>query len=381
MIKDIKMDNNLRLIENCKPYDVGAKADKYFISAMNESFDFHYKNNDVFRKNADRFSIKSLKSIKELSKYPYIFVNFFKSHRLCSVPEKEVKISLSSSGTGGHKSYHPLDEKSLSRIKKIVDSSFLEAGLKSNKKHNYLCFTYDPYVAKELGTAFSDKLLTGLTPIAEEYYALKFNKKNKEFEFDEEECVKVLEKYERSGLPLRILGFPAYIWKVLSSKDKNYKFPLESAIITGGGWKLHTGEEVEKATFKSMIAKKLGISPDNIRDTYGMVEHGIPYLDCEYNNFHVPVYSRIIVRDPLSLKVLEENKPGIMQLITPYMHSFPGISLLSTDKAYLHTGCPCGRKTPYFSLLGRGGIKKHKGCAINAAELLARNEQRKGNLV
>jgi len=370
------MNENMKLIETCSPHETGKKADKHFIMAMNESFDFHYYNNDIFRKNADTFDISHLKKIKDLEEYPYIFVNFFKSHRLSSVTDDLIKISLSSSGTGGHKSYHPLDEESLERIKKIVFYSFEEAGLISNKPHNYLCFTYDPNVAKDVGTAFSDKLLTNLTPISNEYYALKFNNKNKEFEFDEKECLKILYKYEKSGLPLRILGFPAYIWKVLSSTNKTFNFPKESAIITGGGWKLHTGEEVEKSKFKQMIAYKLGISPDNIRDTYGMVEHGIPYLDCKYNNFHIPVYSRILIRDPLSLKVMKEGETGIMQLFTPYMHSFPAISLLSTDKAYLKTNCPCGRKTPYFVLMGRGGVKKHKGCAINAAELLSRMEKR-----
>jgi phenylacetate-coenzyme A ligase PaaK-like adenylate-forming protein len=370
-------DKNLALINECKSNEVGKKADKYFVDAMNESFEFHYKNNEIFRKNADKFSVKYLKSVRQLADYPYIFVNFFKEFSVSSVPDSKVKIRLSSSGTGGKKSYHPLDDKSLERIKKIVTESFSDAGLVSNEKHNYLCFTYDPNVAKDVGTAFSDKLLTNLTPIENEYYALKYNKKNKEFEFNEEECVEVLNQYEKSGLPLRILGFPAYIWKVLSSTKKYYKFPKNSAIITGGGWKLHTGVEVEKSIFKSMIGEKLGISPENIRDTYGMVEHGIPYLDCKYNHFHIPVYSRILIRDPLSLDVLDNGKTGIMHLFTPYMHSFPAISLLTTDKAYIKSDCPCGRKTPYFVLQGRGGLKKHKGCAINAAELLSRIEKGK----
>lgn len=369
------MDKVLYLIKSFHPYDTKKNVEKAFCDAMNESFDFHYKNNKLFRLNADRFKTKYLTSYNDLKDYPYFFVNLFKSKRMCSVPTKKIKIRLSSSGTGGKKSYHYLDDISLMRIKLIVNNIFSSFNLTSKEKFNYLCFTYDPKKAKNIGTAFSDKLLTTLTHSKKIFYALKFDKKTKEFVFDEKECLDVLKKFEKSGLPLRILGFPAYIWKVLSEYKGNFKFPENSAIITGGGWKLHTGEEVPKPIFKEMIANKLGISPHNIRDTFGMVEHGIPYLDCEYHNFHIPIYSYAIVRDPLTLKPLDYGEEGILHLFTPYMHSFPAISLLTTDKVIMEINCPCGRKTPFFNITGRGGIKKHKGCAIKATELLLKNKE------
>ncbi|MDD2715169.1 MAG: hypothetical protein PHW04_04670 [Candidatus Wallbacteria bacterium] len=371
------MDKMDILIEKHAPYETGKPAQKAFYDALNECFDFHYSRNDLFRKNADFFGKKCPRSDADLPAYPYLFVDLFKSRRMCSVKAREIRIRLSSSGTGGRKSYHYLDGISLSRIKRIVAKTFDDHGLVSDKRCNYLCFTYDPKVAKDVGTAFSDKLLTGLTPRASVYYSLKFNDKSGEFEFNEQECVELLKKYQKSGLPLRILGFPAYLWKVLTSHHGDFSFPADSFVITGGGWKLHTGEEVPKQVFKGMIGKKLGIAPDHIVDTYGMVEHGIPYIDCREGNFHVPIYARVLAREPLSLSVMPYGGEGIAQLVSPYMHSFPAVSLLSTDRISMGEGCACGRKTPFFNILGRGGVKKHKGCAINAAELLARQEGRR----
>ena len=43
----------------------------------------------------------------------------------------------------------------------------------SREVTNYLAFTYDPGVAKDLGTAFSDELLTRLTRVGEVHYAIR----------------------------------------------------------------------------------------------------------------------------------------------------------------------------------------------------------------
>lgn len=368
------MDMMEKLIEMLNPYDYGKKADQMFIDAFNESFEFHYQNNLLFKKNADAAGFLELENIDSAAFIPCFFVDLFKSRRMCSVPSEQIRIRLSSSGTGGRKSYHYLDQISLERIEKIVRKIFADHELVSSETCNYLCFTYDPAKAKDVGTAFSDRMLTDLTGKKEVYYALKYSEEKKDFVFSENDCLKKLAEFEKSGLPLRILGFPAYIWKVLSQRPEGFCFPESSAVITGGGWKLHTGQEVPKQTFKKMIAEKLGIIQQRVIDTYGMVEHGIPYVDCPYGNFHVPVYARILIRNPLDLRIKKDGEPGIMQLLTPYMHSFPAISLLTTDKAVLQKNCQCGRKTPFFTLLGRGGVKKHKGCAINAAELLARQE-------
>jgi len=139
--------------------------------------------------------------------------------------------------------------------------------------------------------------------------------------------------------------------------------------MAGGGWKGQQDKEIEKSRFKKDVGKILGIPPENTRDCFGMVEHGIPYVECERSNFHVPVYSLAVIRDPLTGADLGYDSTGLLHLFTPYINSFPSISLLCTDKAVLRKGCGCGRAGDYIELQGRGGLVKHKGCAVHASEL------------
>jgi phenylacetate-coenzyme A ligase PaaK-like adenylate-forming protein len=101
-----------------------------------------------------------------------------------------------------------------------------------------------------------------------------------------------------------------------------------------------------------------------------MVEHGVPYCECEHGNMHVPLYSRVYVRDPGTLEILPHGETGIFHLLTPYLNSFPAPSLLTTDLGRLVERCPCGRNSPYLQIIGRGGVKKHQGCALAALKFL-----------
>ena len=121
--------------------------------------------------------------------------------------------------------------------------------------------------------------------------------------------------------------------------------------------------------FREQVGRWLGIPTANVRDLYGMVEHGVPYCECERHRMHVPIYSRVFVRDPISLEVLAPGSEGLLQFVTPYHNSFPAISLLTTDKGMLLPDCRCQRRSPVLKLLGRAGVSKHKGCAIAALKV------------
>lgn len=310
----------------------------------------------------------------DATKIPPIFVTVFKENRLTSIADDEIKIELTSSGTGGQKSAIVLDNRSYKRILKIVDNIFSSLGMMNRSEQvNYLCFTYDPKIAKNVGTAFSDKILTGLTLRKQVFYSIKWNKAVSAFEFDLDSTVNKLISFAECPEPVRILGFPAYLWQVCEAlKQKKMKLNLgkRSFVITGGGWKIHKDQEVTKDLFKDRVCSTLGIPAENIRDSYGMVEHGIPYVDCEKGRLHVPIYAKARVVDPETLDELAEGETGLLHLMTPYLSSYPSISLLTTDKAQIHSGCPCKRPGSTIEILGRAGLSKHKGCAITALDLL-----------
>ncbi len=105
-----------------------------------------------------------------------------------------------------------------------------------------------------------------------------------------------------------------------------------------------------------------------------MAEHAAPYMTCAKHRFHVPVYNRVYARDPVTLEVLPPGETGLLEFVTPFNAMMPNIAILSTDLGYMDpTPCACGRKSPTFTLMGRGGLVKHKGCAITAGEIVKRD--------
>jgi phenylacetate-coenzyme A ligase PaaK-like adenylate-forming protein len=362
------------LFDQLEAFDHTPEAEKLFAESMREALRWHLKNCADFR----AFMLESGlgDDIDNLApeEIPPLLVTIFKEFRLISVPENKVKIELTSSGTGGRKSAIVLDNRSYRRIQKIVFNIFNSLGLVNLKqKVNYLCFTYDPKKAGSVGTAFSDKMLTGLTARRSVFYAIRWNEAVKDFEFDLEATVKKLIEFGRRSEPVRILGFPAYLWQVCNRlEEKGIRLYLgnDSYIITGGGWKMHKDQEVTKDVFKKRVEQMLGMPGENIRDLFGMVEHGIPYVDCEHGRLHVPIYARVRAVDPETLEDLGVGKAGLLQLMTPYLSSYPSISLLTTDRAIIEQNCPCGRSGKTFRILGRAGLAKHKGCAITALDLL-----------
>ena len=141
-------------------------------------------------------------------------------------------------------------------------------------------------------------------------------------------------------------------------------------MITGGGWKDSQDRAMDKQKMRALLAGYLGLKTAQVRDLFGMVEHGVPYVDCPLGNFHVPIYGRILVRHPATLELLPYGETGLLQFITPYLSSYPSISLLSSDLGYLQESCSCGLAGPVMHIAGRAGVKKLKGCAISASTLL-----------
>ncbi len=116
----------------------------------------------------------------------------------------------------------------------------------------------------------------------------------------------------------------------------------------------------------------LGIPENRCIDFYGAVEHPVLYCDCKNHHFHVPAYSRAIIRDIHTLQPVPNGAPGILNLVSPLLRSMPLHSIMTDDLAILHEGheCGCGNPAPWFELLGRAGVRDVKTCAAGAAEFL-----------
>lgn len=371
------MTNSLdHLLSYPEVYAATLEADELFVEAMRDACLWHYDRSTLFRNLCIEagFRPSDLRSIGQVPAVPHVFVNVFKHHELPTVPREDIVLTLTSSGTTGQKSQIFFDQGSLDRGLGMVDRCFTAMGLRSDRETNYVLFAYDPEEAKNVGTSYTDDYLTTLTPRGRSYHALRWNPVTRAFEFRETECLDVLESFAKDPRPVRFVGFPAFLHRLIETHRKRGGTPFrcgpESFVLTGGGWKTASADAIDKADFVREASEFLGIPPGNIRDGYGLVEHGVPYLECESHRFHVPVFARAFARDVGTLDVLPDGEAGFLHLVTPYLHSMPAISLLTSDLAAIRRDCPCGRRTATIDLKGRAGTKKNKGCAITAAELL-----------
>lgn len=357
-------------------FDYAGTSD-LFLVASREMFAFQCANSPIFRGIAEQynFSIDDIKSQDDILRIPALFVTAFKERKLLNVPESQIVKTFTSSGTAGSKSQINWDQISMER-QAFMRTSIVESyGLADYEQEvNNLIFSYAPQVSGTRGAAHAHNSYAQFAKENETFYAIDKDKYG-EPEFRLDEGIKALERFAQSGLPLRITGFPAFGYMTLTELDKRgiaFQFPAQSVLFSGGGWKNYTGKTISYAEYTALVKRVLGIDADRIRDVYGMVEHGVPYITCEHGHFHVPIYSRVCAVSPHTMEILPDGQTGLLKLITPYIRSTPALSVLSTDLGYVNGNCPCGRDGKYLVLQGRAGVNKYSGCGISAAQLLNR---------
>lgn len=355
-------------------YQKTEEIQQHFLEALKNNLSFQLKHNEfmrfIFKRN--NINLDGINNINDIVKLPYVFVGLMKKSTFLTVEDKDIFLRLTSSGTSGEKTQLLLDEGSLGRLNGLAYNCFRDMGYVSNTPVHYFLQAYDPKYADNVGTSWSDEQISKLAPAASKHWTLEWDDTLHEFNFDAKKYAKKIIEIGDSE-PIRLLGFPAFIYKlseeIMKIKGK-IKLHQDSFIIAGGGWKNHIGEPMTFESFSAYIEDTIGLKKENIRDTYGMAEHGVPYCSCSHGNIHVPIYGELIVRSPLSMKKLPYGEQGLLQLITSYNIAQPNQSVLSTDLVTVSPECTCGLPGEIITSIRRGGIRKHRGCAIAAQDIL-----------
>ena len=366
------------LCEYTSPYESSEHLDRLFVSAFKEILHWHQKHNafyaDLLKK--EKFKIESLQSIEDIMHVPFIHANFFKLHETISIDKSKIYEHMTSSGTSGQKSQMFFDEWSILSARRMVSFIYDKNGFnKPQDETNFLLLAYEPLSNFKVGTTKTNVFLTSFAKAKEIFFALRAT--NNTHEFDRFGTVRKLQEYEAQNLPVRIHGFPSFMYfTLMQMQEMDIKVTLhpDSLIMFGGGWKGYANQEISKDLLFKLIHERLGIATERIRDTYGSVEHSIPYIECQNHHLHIPVWSRLFIRDVKTLEVLGYGKSGFMNFVTPYITSVPAVSVMMGDIGVLHPAseCDCGASTPFFEILGRAGVSQNKSCAVSASELLKR---------
>lgn len=321
------------------------------------------------------FDPGTVREEKDLVRLPSVNVHGMKYHLLISRPESTAVLQLTSSGTGGQKTQAWMDQPSLDRAQAMLDTLWKQEGLTSDVPTHYVMFVYDPEQAKDLGIAFSAKNRQRFAPVLTSTYAIRKDAQDR-WAFEKDRIIEHLRALDGGASPVRLIGITAFLYELvaeLKEREIRFKLPPGSFLFTTGGWKAAEAKKVTREEFRALAADRLGLPESQLRDGYGMAEHGAPYWECRNHRLHVPAYARVFIRDPETLALLPDGEVGVMQLITPYNAMMPSLSVLTTDLGHLNADpCPCGQASPTFKILGRGGLSKHKGCAIHASEIVKR---------
>ena len=129
---------------------------------------------------------------------------------------------------------------------------------------------------------------------------------------------------------------------------------------------------MDKEAFYALVEEILGLPDSRCSEFFGAVEHPVLYCDCPRHHFHLPIYSRVLIRDVKTLTPVPNGTPGLVNLLTPMVESAPLTSVMTDDLGILHDGreCGCGISSPWLEIIGRVGMPDNKTCAAGAAALL-----------
>lgn len=358
------------------PYDHPG-TDQLFTDAVRENLERHLScpfYSDWLHRNG--VSPEDIRTVDDIARIPPIHANFYKTHSVKTADDEDIMLTLTSSGTSGQKSQMYFDEWSLFASDKSADIQMDHYGHITDRPVNFLMYSYEPAEGVNMGTLRSRQMMRRYGKENELVYALRYTGKG--HEFDLLGCIDALQRFEEQGLPVYILGFPAFLFFTLERMEAMGMPPLklhpESFVCMGGGWKGFTDRQMTPAQFREYAGPRLGLDHTRFRETYGAVEHGVAYTDCSEHHFHVPIYDRILIRDPRTLEPLDYGEKGFINFVSPMNTAVPVTSLLMGDFGIMHApgSCPCGNPAPWIEIVGRAGVSKNKSCAVAASEMLRR---------
>lgn len=368
------LEKKQRLFRYKKIYDHEG-SETLFVDAVREAMAYHQKHNHFYAKLLKHhgFMPHHLRNIQDIGAMPTIPVDFFKTHEIRSIPKFRVAVHATSSGTQGQKSQVFLSRNDLRLGTKMAFKSMAYHKFLSPLPTNYLLLGYEPKAGNDMGNV---KVLLGMTKLAPAKainFALKDLGGNYQIDFFG--ILATLKRYNRQPFPVRIFGFPSYLYMMLTTMKKMGMAPLNfgkrSVIFTGGGWKKFDNMKIDQDELHHLIETLLGIPKENCRDFYSAVEHSVAYPECPHHHMHVPIWSRVIIRDMATFQPVGYDTPGFLSFVSPLVSGMPLTSVTMGDMAILREGasCGCGITTPYFEILGRAGTASGKSCAMTATDL------------
>ena len=266
------------------------------------------------------------------------------------------KIYHSSGTTGDNKSKIFLDKQNVINQSKSLNS--IGKDFIGKEKVPIIFIDSKENISFDNGNSARAAAVLGFSIFAtKKYFLLDHN-----FNINLAELDKIFLNYKNKKIIF--FGFTYIIWEKLikALKSKKYKFK-NATLLHGGGWKKMMVQNISEKKFEFEIKNKLSIN--NIINYYGMIEQtGSIFFQCKYKFYHTSIFSDIFIRNH-NFELLENNKIGLIQLLSLLPTSYPGNNLITEDlgKIIGEDDCKCGRLGKYFTIIGRAPKTELRGCS------------------
>ncbi|MGH7515125.1 MAG: acyl-protein synthetase [Gemmatimonadales bacterium] len=303
---------------------------------------------------ADRLRIERLEDV------PFVPVTLFKTHTLSSVPASDVVKVLTSSGTTGQQP---------SRVFLDAETAFVQAAVLVKVAQHFLGKERLPMVIVDQPGVVRDRRShsargAGILGMAQfghrPFYALR-----EDMSLDEEGLRTYLDRV--AGRRVLLFGFTFIVWQhfvqVLERAGRRLDLP-GGILVHSGGWKKLQDAAVAPPEFRERVQAATGV--EQVINFYGMVEQvGAVYFENPRHYLQAPIYSEVIVRDPVSLQPVPDGHPGLVQVLSCLPTSYPGHSLLTEDLGVIRGADPegTGLGGRHFEILGRVPKAELRGCS------------------
>lgn len=345
-----------KFLESSDIFNSKSKKQQLLFENTLEDLTIHHKNRcSEYSTFVKKINIKKNNS-NQLYNLPFLPVQIFKIRKLVSVKENEIFKTLSSSGTTNNKKSKIYLDKINSQnqtkaLNKILSQKF------GKQRKPMLFIEKDPTHSDKKKFSASLAALYGFSILAsKQFYLLK---QNGEVNFD---VLKIfMERFANEKF--YIFGFTSSVYKKFYEKINHHSFDFSNAtLIHGGGWKKLKDLNISNDLFKKKIKDKLNIS--KIFNYYGLIEQtGSIFFECKNGFFVSSIFSDVIIRDK-NFNVLENNKKGLIQLVSILPTSYPGHSIITEDIGeVVKIKCSCGLNGTHFKVHGRAKEAEIRGCS------------------
>jgi phenylacetate-coenzyme A ligase PaaK-like adenylate-forming protein len=341
-----------------------------FRSAVREAIQHHGAMCPPFAKWYKKQGADPDAHIEDLTKVPYLPVSIFKRLALKSVEESDVVRVLKSSATSSQiPSRVVLDR--ITRDRQMRCLAVMMGAMMGSKRRPFVVLDGGATQGSDMELSARVAGLRGYLMMASEtHYALDAN-----LELNADKLQELFNQFHVRRLPVCIIGYTYMLYQYsvvpLLRAGRRLKLPPDSMVLHFGGWKRLERQAVDRARLNAEVQEVFAMDEPCIRDVYGFTEQlGLIYPDDGRGVRLAPVYSDVIVRDPVTLEPVPDGTPGFLEFITPLPHSYPGVALLLDD-----LGCIIsrdqgddGRYGTRFEVLGRAKGTEIRGCGDTLPE-------------